>query len=222
MDDGGGTVHFIYTPARSAYHLKQERSTSLSDVPQQISLAYVYTLPFGQGHRFGGQSGTLVNTLIGNWQLSGIQQYSSGAPLGTIGASCNTTSYTSNTCYADYNPKFSGPVRINGGNFKKPGIHYLDSNAFMSPASFSFGVTPRTMAYSLRNPWSLNESIDLAKNFKVTNRVTFRFQADAFNIFNRTVFGGISTNVANLGNFGEVGGQANTPRQLQLEGYIKF
>lgn len=221
MDEGAGTVNFIYTPARSAYNLKQERSTSLSDIPQQISLAYVYDLPFGQGRRFGGQSGALLNTLIGGWQLAGIQQYSSGAPLGTIGASCNTP-YTSGGCYADYNPKFSGPVRINGGNFKKPGIPYLDYHAFISPASFTFGDTPRTMADSLRNPWSLNESIDLAKNFKVTDRVTFRFQADAFNIFNRTVFGGIGTNRANTGSFGFVGGQANTPRLLQLEGYIKF
>ena len=47
----------------------------------------------------------------------------------------------------------------------------------------------------------------------------FEFRADAFNLFNNVVFGVPDTNISNT-TFGEVRGQQNSPRQLQLA--VKF
>jgi hypothetical protein len=219
MDEGGGTVNFIYGGARSAYNLKQERSVSNGDVPQQFSIAYVYDLPFGRGHRYGGEN-KLTNALVGGWRLSAIQQYSSGTPIGPIGASCNTP-YTGG-CYADYAPGFGGSARLHGGfgSGNPRTTSYLNLAAFQNPASFTFGNTPRTLT-TLRTPLNLNESIAVGKDFRATERVGIHLQADAFNPLNRTQFGGISTNITSS-NFGFVSGQANTPRQLQFEANVHF
>lgn len=218
MDNTGGVINFAYSDPRSAYNLHQERSVSNSDYPNQVSLAYVYALPFGKGQHFGVSS-RLADTFVGGWQISGINQYITGAPLGIIAASCNVP-YTGG-CYADYGT--TNLARINGsyGNGNPRTTPYINVNAFANPASFTFGNTPRTLAYSLRNPWSLNEDVSVGKNFHATERYIFRFQADAFNVFNRTVFGGIGTNITSS-SFGYVTDQANSPRQLQMEGYFRF
>lgn len=217
MDEAAGTVNFNFVGARSAYNLAQERSVSSGDIPHQLSLTYVYDLPFGRGHRFG--QGALLNTIVGGWQLSGIQQYSSGTPIGTMNASCPNNLPLTNGCYADYAPAFSGNPRINGAFHG--GRAGIDVHAFQNPAPYTFGTTPRTMAYSLRNPASLNENFALTKDFKVRERYTIRLRADAFNAFNRTRWGSISTDITS-GSFGIPGSQVNTPRQMQFEAYIKF
>ena len=223
LDDAGGSnqLSIASASARSAYNLPAEYSVGTNDQPHVVSIAYVYELPFGKGHALGGNS-TLLNELAGGWQLSGLNQYSSGTPFGNIGASCNVP-YTGG-CYADYNPNFSGPVRINGkygSGDPKSGTPYLNVKAFQNPASFTFGNTPATLVYGLRNPWSLNEDFSVAKRFQLFEGTSLKLQADGFNVFNRTIFGGINRDESST-SFGTVSGQANSPRKLQFEAYIYF
>ncbi len=235
MDEGGQTVNFVASSPRSAYRLGAERTVSALDIPNQLSVSEVYALPFGRGHRFGGEN-RVVSGIIGGWQFSGIEQYSSGTPLGTITGNCYVP-FMGSGCYADYNPLFHGNPRINGkigsghpsGTGNPPGsvlpaTQYLDFNAFKTAANFTFGNTPRELAYSsLRNQVQMNESFSLAKTFPIKGNLNFQFKADAFNVFNRTMFGGVNTNLASgPTSFGTVNGQSNSPRQLQFEGYLRF
>ena len=223
INNTGGTINFVYSAPRSAYNLHQEKAVDTSNIPHQISLAWVYKLPFGKGQQFLNQNG-ILDEVLGGWQLSAIQQYNDGTPLGTIGGACNPP-YTGG-CYADYNPSFTGPVRINGSYGS--GVSKTDTSkvfinkaAFQDAAPFTFGTTPRTMAYGLRNPWQPNESITVGKDFDLPKKTILHLQADAFNLFNRTVFGGITTNIDSAA-FGTVSGQANSPRNLQFEAYFRF
>lgn len=223
INDTGGPIYFIYSNPRSAYDLHKEKSVGTEDVPHQLSLVWVYSLPFGKGHQFANQGG-IVDALVGGWQVSAVQLYNSGQPLGIINGACNVP-YTGG-CYADYNTTFAGPARINGSygagvsrtNTNKP---FIDKSAFQDAAPYTFGTTPRTMAFSLRSPWNLNEDVTVGKDFKIIERITVRVQADAFNVFNRTRFGGINTNIDSAA-FGTVSNQANSPRNMQFETSIKF
>jgi hypothetical protein len=220
-DSGAGTLFFLDAVPRSAYNLAAESSAGTADTPQIISLAYVYSLPFGKGHAIGNNH-NLLSSIIGGWEVSGIQTYSSGTPLGPFGANCLLPDAAN--CYADYAPGFQGHVRINGpvgSGDVKAGTPYLNINAFQNPASFSFGDTPRTLAYGLRTPWNPNESLSLQRTFDLHKGLTAKFRVDAFNVFNRTVFGDLNTDIASSG-FGSVAGQVNSPRNLQFEAYIKF
>jgi len=73
------------------------------------------------------------------------------------------------TCWASYNPNFTGPVKINGGwghgNVNTDA--YIDKNAFISPASFTYGNTPATAAYGLRNPHFANQDLSVSRYFPV-------------------------------------------------------
>jgi hypothetical protein len=60
----------------------------------------------------------------------------------------------------------------------------------------------------------LNENVSLAKTFSVKERFRIDFRAEAFNVFNRVVFGGPQTSL-NSNTFGVVSSQANAPRQMQ-------
>ena len=158
-----------------------------------------------------------------DWQISGITQFRSGRPLGAIGAACNLPN--AGTCYADFNPAFSGPVRINGdyGDGDVLGANpptYIDRNAFQSPAAFTFGNTPRTLAYELRNPDYFNQDLSIQREFRIA-RARFGVGIDVFNVFNNVVFGGIQTNITNA-NFGRVSSQTNTPRVGQIKVRFDF
>lgn len=231
MDDGGDGVQFFGADARSAYLWSKERSIGYIDSPQTLSLTEVYELPFGKGKAFNSRN-KVIDGIIGDWQLSGIEQYFGGTPLTSIAAACVNNPYSghrgvigngTNGCYADYAPNFSGNVKLAKIGSGLPGITpYFNVKAFTNPAPYTLGNTPRTMAYSsLRNAAYRNEDISLAKSIPIYKSIQLQIKVDAFNVFNRSVFGGINTDITTP-SFGQVTAQSNTPRRLQFEGYVRF
>src|SRR6185503_712222 len=147
--------------SRSAYNWKTEKAISVNDQPHIFNGTFVYQVPLGRGHKRGSGS-AFVRALVSDWELSGITTYRSGRPLGSIAAACNLPN--AGGCYADFNPAFSGDPRINGewGDGDVRGTAppaYIDRNAFVSPAAFTYGNTPRTLAYDLHSPGTFNQDL---------------------------------------------------------------
>jgi Carboxypeptidase regulatory-like domain/TonB dependent receptor-like, beta-barrel len=228
--DDGLTVNFNYTysrtednlAARTGYDFAQDWAVGVNDQPHIWNAMVVYNVPFGAQGKPGSEN-AFVRAIVKDWQISGITQFRSGRPLGSIGAACNLPS--AGNCYADYNPDFTGSVRINGdygdGDVLGPTPPtYIDRAAFQSPAAFTYGNTPRTLAFDLRNPSSFNQDLSIRRDFHVS-KVKLGIGADIFNVFNTVVFGGIQTNITNA-NFGRVSSQVNTPRVGQLKVRVEF
>jgi TonB-dependent receptor-like protein len=228
--DDGLTVNFNYTfsrtedslAARTGYDFDRDWSVGVNDQPHVWNAMVVYQMPFGAEGK-PGSGNTVVRAIVRDWQLSGITQFRSGRPLGSIGAACNLPS--AGTCYADFNPNFSGEVRINGdyGDGDVRGTNppsFIDRTAFQSPAAFTYGNTPRTLAFDLRNPSFFNQDLSVRRDFRIS-RVTLGLGADVFNLFNNVVFWGIQTNITNA-NFGRVSNQTNTPRVGQIKVRLEF
>jgi TonB-dependent receptor-like protein len=228
--DDGLAVNFNYTfsrtedntSSRTGYNIDQDWAVASNDQPHVWNAMVVYNMPFGAEGR-PGSGNPVVRAIVKDWQISGISRFRSGRPLGVIAAACNLPN--AGTCYADFNPSFTGPVRING-NYGEGDVlganppTYLDRNAFVSPAAFTYGNTPRTLAFDLRNPSSFNQDLSVRRDFSVSNmRLVLGF--DVFNLFNNVVFGSINTNITNA-NFGRVGSQANTPRVGQIKLRLEF
>ena len=226
----GLTITFNYTfsrtmdnlSARTGYDFEQDWAVGVNDQPHVWNAIVVYNVPFGTEGR-AGSTNPVIKAIVKDWQISGITQFRSGRPLGSILATCNLPN--AGTCYADFNPNFSGPVRINGdyGDGDVLGTNpptYIDRAAFQSPASFTFGDTPRTLAHDLRNPSYFNQDFSIRRNFNIASaRLGFGF--DVFNLFNNVVFGGIQNNITNA-NFGRVSTQTNTPRVGQIKVRLEF
>jgi hypothetical protein len=221
-DNLTATAAPVVAPVRTGWNFDQDWAVSANDQPHVVNAIAVYHLPFGEeGH--AGTGNAVVRSLVQGWQLSGIFQFRSGRPLGSILAACNLPN--AGTCFADFNPAFSGSVRINGdyGDGDVLGANppsYIDRNAFVSPAAFAFGSTPRTLAFDLRNPNYINEDVSVQREVHA-GATTLRFGLEVFNLFNTVVYGNINNNITNA-NFGRVSSQTNTARVMQLKVRIEF
>jgi hypothetical protein len=227
----GATFMFNYTfskainnvsGGRSAYDWSNAKTVSNTDQPHLLNFLFAYDLPWGRGRTY--QPGRILGAFVNDWKISGITRYATGIPLGTIGATCNLPN--AGGCLAGYNRAFTGPVRINGdwGDGDVLGSNppsYIDRNAFLSPAAFTYGDTPPTMAFNLRNPPLFNQDFSIRREFPITERWKVDLQGDAFNAFNNVRFGGINTNFTNAA-FGRVTSQANTPRTIQFSLRVRF
>jgi hypothetical protein len=228
----GLTVNANYTfsrtednlAARTGYDFAQDWAIGVNDQPHVLNAMVVYDLPFGgTGQRGGGNA--ILRALVGGWQVSGITQYRSGRPLGSITGACNLPA-NAGGCYVDFNPAFSGSVRINGdyGDGDVLGTNppsYIERTAFVSAQPFTYGNTPRTLAFDLRNPAYFNQDLSIQRNVRVNETVRLKLGVEIFNLFNNVVFGGINTNITNA-NFGRVSSQANAPRVAQLKVRVEF
>ena len=208
---------------RSAYKGNLDKSIANTDMPHVFNAFFSYDLPFGKGKMFDPEN-RVVRSLVSGWAFSGISRYASGTPLGPFVGTC--TLPQAGTCYADYNPAFSGPVRINGnfGDGNVSGgttVAYIDKNAFVSAAPFTYGNTPVFRAYGLRNQHLLNTDLSISRNFQVNESLRFVFGADVSNVFNYVRFAGINTNITNAA-FGKVTNQSNLPRVVQFKFRIEL
>jgi len=198
---------------RSAYI--QEKSLSTSDQPHIFNASYSYELPFGTGRRFNPEI-RVVRSVVSGWKISGITRYDSGTPLGPFTASCNVPQ--AGTCWANYKAGFTGPVRLQGDGTVTP---FFDAEAFESPAGFTYGNTPATGAYGLRNQHFVNEDLNLTRNFQIRENLRFVFGVDSFNLFNNVRLGSFNTNVTNS-SFGKATAQTNLPRVFQFKLRMEF
>lgn len=203
---------------RTAYYWEQEKSVSNMDQPHIFNAFFSYALPFNHEK-------PMIRRAIKGWKISGITRYATGTPVGNIIASCNLPQAMT-TCFASYNPNFSGPVRMNGdwgeGDLLGPNPpSFIDRNAFINPAAYSYGDTSPTHAYRLRIPPLFNQDLSVTREFRMRENLRLEFGADSFNVFNNVRFGGIATDLTSA-SFGRVTAQANTPRVVQFKAKIIF
>ena len=218
----GLTFNFNYTYSkalgtingnRSAYI--QEKSLSTTDQPHLLNAFYTYELPFGKGRIFNPDN-SVVRAVVSGWQITGITRYASGTPLGPFTANCNVPQ--AGICWASFNPAFTGDVMLKGDGGVAP---FINVAAFVSPASFTYGNTPATGAYGLRNPHFVNQDLSMTRNFQIRENLRFVFGADSFNLFNNVRLGSINTNITNS-NFGKAAAQVNLPRVFQFKLRVEF
>ena len=191
---GGLTLNVAYTWSHSiddssdrydagfvnAYDFAANRASSSFDVRQELTVGYVYDLPF---FRKPG----LSHTLLGGWQWSGITNYSTGTPFSVV-----NTPYTDNAgvgngtlAAGSYADKIGDPytnIPAAPGMPQTAGFLY-NPNAYAAPQGLTFGNSGRN---SLRNPSRTNFDMALFKSFAVTESKRFEFRAEAFNVFNHT------------------------------------
>ena len=222
--------------ALNPYNQKAEWALADNDQEHLINISAVYELPIGPGKKFLNSSSAVNRIVLGGWQISGVAGYSSGTPFGI---SRNGTPLLAGSNRANI---VSGqPISLNWNNYKaeaatgfsaRPPI--FNTAAFSDPGTSVIGTSPRNIG-ALRNPWTNNESIALAKHFKFTERVDAELRMEYYNIFNRfRVCGGpndsgnitndVSATGTGAGSLGFVNGlcQGNTPRQGQATFVFRF
>jgi hypothetical protein len=166
-------------------------------------------VPFGKGRHWLAKGG-FADHFVGGWRFSAIQIYNSGVP---IGVTANGTLPIFNGTNRPLVTTYDWRAPITGSSFDPNKDKYLDASVFPLQPTGILGNSPRKNSQVRVFP-NYNENVSIAKTFSVRERLRVDFRAEAFNIFNRVVFGGPQTNL-NSATFGTVSSQANTPRQMQ-------
>ncbi len=199
-------------PVQNPSDMRDLYSVSSDDVPHIFSVGWVYHLPFGNGKPLLSNATGFLNKLVGDWQISGIQSYSSGRPL-SITMPNDMGNYLFNI--AKFPNKGGSGL---SGNFKTPNDAYLNQGGWVDPGPLQFGNAPR-MDAAVRGFKYFNEDLSIYKDTFFGEDKYVRFEADAGNAFNRVFFCPVDQfwipNNGN-GNFGKTGSQCNIPRRVQL------
>ena len=203
---------------RNTYNPSLDKTVAQNWQPHVFVAAFNYELPFGEGRRYLGGTNPLLKRVVSGWQLNGILRYTSG-PLIGVGAP-NTLPIFNGGVTADAVPGVSQKGSWTG-RFNPATDRYLNAKAFASPAPDTFG-TLKPYLPNLRGPVMANEDFGLIKRTPVAENVNLELRFEAFNVFNRVVFGGPNTDITNPSGFGQITGQANGARNAQVVAKINF
>ena len=180
----------------NSWEPRLQYSYSDFDVRHQMNLNWVADLPFGRGHRLGGDSRWL-NQVIGNWQFAGLFRWTSGFPFNIINSRCcwpTNWNYQGNAelVTAGVFPSTVSPAARNvvgkdaQGNFGRPSP-FTDPSAVLKQIRFALPgeVGFRNM---LRGDGYVGADIGIGKAFELASNQRLRFRWEIFNVTNTQRF----------------------------------
>jgi hypothetical protein len=178
------------------------RSLSDMDRPNVYAASALWELPVGRNRPALSNLPGPVNAIIGDWQLAGDIVHQSGAPLawGNIifNGDIHNVSLPADQQSADR------WFNVNAG-FNRVASQQLANNIRTFPLRFS-GI--RAQGQTIGN-------LSLIRNYRVAERLTAQFRAEAYNVANHPVFAGPNTTPSSSA-FGTVTSDASEPREWQF------
>ena len=228
----------------SPFEKGRARSLSSDDVPQIISAAFVYDLPFGKGKRY--LTDGFANAIVGGWQVSPIIHWNTGTPMWfrDSNSGCLVVPQFRQNCLVglvpganpflqdpnSYNPN-KGPL-LTSAAFEDPGVFQPAGACPTCTGVYGYtGSGPRIS--NLRGPNAKNVDISITKNTHIGERANFQLRFGFFNAFNQHYFYN-AANVNNQGssfafnndisapNFGAWNGGVSSPRTIQIGARLEF
>jgi hypothetical protein len=170
--------------------------------------------------------GSLMNHVLGDWQLNVIGSFLGGPPI-DVQSGANTAGLGTNAP-GGFRPNVvpGVPIYVSSPNDK---LQFLNPAAFALPGVGQFGSLGRG---TIRQPRIETIDFSIAKNWRMRERYSLQFRAEMFNAFNHTNFNGFDTNLnfQNLasdpnfarptnGNFGRF---TSTLRAREIQFGLKF
>jgi hypothetical protein len=178
------------------------------DVRNAIAIKTNYALPFGS-------SLTGVKGMLGKgWQMNGLYAWTTGVPFSVTNAS-NRSGTRPGTSNSDRANQLASPYLANRG------VHeWFNVNSYVGQTIGTVGSERRNQIYG---PSFQHLDLSLFKTFAITERFSFQFRTEAFNVANVV---GFANPLASLGGAGfgtlTTTAFAYTPRVIQFAGKIQF
>ena len=202
------------------YNLRADRGLATFNATNLAVLNALYSLPFGNGEKYGTDMEGWKRQFASGWSLASIVTLQSGFPL-TPQLSYNPSNNgdTRNPVRPFLNPNFTGPVVLGKPN------QWFNPAAFIAPPSNSgfYGDAGRN---SVPGPGLATWDFSVLKNTTIHERVQLQFRLEIFNLLNRANFNTpnlivftppTATNSSGLsGTAGAISSTSTTARQLQF------
>ncbi|MBL8227857.1 MAG: TonB-dependent receptor [Bryobacterales bacterium] len=162
------------------------------DYGHRFTLSGAYELPFGPGKRFFSGSSSLMQRLMGGWQLNGIYIAQGGVPLTVGGAQSLGRS----------------------AKLENPTVgRWFDTTAFRQLETLEQVGTSRLP--DVRSAGKNNVDLSVYKTTQITEVLKLQFRVESFNTFNRPEYSSPATSFG-VANFGVVTSTNTFARQLQF------
>lgn len=192
------------------------------DVPQSITFAGVWDLPFGRARHFASGVNAAVDALIGGWSLDWIWTYYSGFPTGMPNAVFGPVGNTPASACSSYTVKNQNNQHwFNNYNGQVTPTNPNGWNCYSDFAPFTVSQVKDRFDW-IRNPAEPQVNIALQKTFKFNERLSMLFRGEAFNLSNTPIRPPADTNWHNA-SFGTTSlNQQNFPRLVQLAAKFMF
>jgi hypothetical protein len=239
-----GTSQGLFEPFLQNQNQDLDKQRADFDQTHVFNFNGIYQLPFGKGKMFLNQGG-IVDKIFGGFELSGLVQAASGAPItfvdtrGTLNRGARSGRQTpfsnltndeiralSGVFEANGNIYFINPSIINSNGQASGGfINPANSNTTFNGQVF-FNVAPGqtgNVARTLINgPRQFNVNAALLKNIRFTESIRIQLRAEAFNLLNTVNFFN-NTQFANINStaFGQITSAA-AARQMQFAARFEF
>ncbi|MBZ5725699.1 MAG: carboxypeptidase-like regulatory domain-containing protein [Acidobacteriia bacterium] len=222
FDSGNGSftglVQNIWNPGQS-------RAVSDYDARHVFSAFMVAELPFGKGKTFLKGANSIVNGIVGGWQLSAIWRQSSGLPTAVGNGGNWPTDWQLTPDATSVGPLPVLKTVKNGANG--------GPNIFADPAAAfnAFGQTLPGQSgnrNSIRGDGFFTIDVGLGKRFTLFTTKdaprTLQIRAEAFNVTNTVRFDpqSINAQMGDPGTFGNYTGTLGNPRVMQFSARIEF
>jgi len=188
--------------SQNPYNKKGDYGTS------DLNERHVFSVSFGAASPYDKSPNRLVSTVAGGWALNGIVQITSGKPYTvTTGEDAENVG-----CCNQERANVSG--NPNGGTGVHTRAEWFNTSAFTLPTAFTYGAERPNSLVSQH--WN-NVDMNIARKFNLGlgEQRYFEFRAEAFNLFNNVVFNTPDSTMSDT-SFGQVTGQWNNPRVLQM------
>ena len=181
------------------YNLRAERSKGIEDVPQRLVLTALWELPFAK------QGNPVKRFVLGGWHFNAISTIESGRSIALNSGGNNRPNVV-----AGQNP-ISGDRSL---------ARWFNTAAYSVPAPFTYGNSSRTIP-NVMSDGVKNVDFSLFKDFRITERTTLQFRAEAFNLTNTPVFDTPGVDVQSQ-TFGVVTATAFSPKPRELQMALKL
>jgi Carboxypeptidase regulatory-like domain len=181
------------------------RYLDASNIPQMLTVALGYRLPFGRGEPFMNKTNPFVNAVLGGWQFETISNFRSGVPF--------TPTISTDVANIGVTPQHPNIVAAGGCASTGSLTNSFKLSDFAVPAAYTYGDSGVDICKSDNYQ---NIDMSLFKEFNVTEGSKFQFRFEAFNVPNLTDFSAPSNTNIDSSSGGQITSISNTPRQLQF------
>jgi hypothetical protein len=205
MDDVDGPARANAVANQNVYNLRSQYGIAMLDIPQRVTLAFVYNLPFGAGGQL--KTGMRVpDQIVGHWQLTGNASFQIGYPYNVT--QTNTLGLFSSIQY---------PNLVGNPNGNKSIGEWFNTSAFAIAPQDTLGNAPRASFFGPGlNIWN----IAIGRSFPLGEHFVFKLRGEFYNAFNRPLWSGLNTTITSPA-FGTVT-SAMDPRIVQFSGRLTF
>jgi outer membrane receptor protein involved in Fe transport len=169
---------WVVGPSNHLYDARYNKGIEANDIPRRLVLSYLYDMPFGKGRKFLSDANSVVQRLVGGWQVSSITVLQKGRPVMITGPdTTNLFNFSSTNGRAN---RLKDPVLPDS---EQSLTRWFDTTAFERAAPFTL-PNDSVSQPRLRGPGRVNFDVSVLKNTRFGERYNLQFRGEFYNISN--------------------------------------